>query len=314
MLYLLLGILFLWLGSDFTIKAAKDIAIRLNITYTLVGLTIISIGTSLPEIFTNIIAGIKTTHGLEASGVAVGTNIGSCVTQITLILGLTALIGTMYTTKQILRRDGRMVLVAIAAMFFSGLDGYVSKTEGLLLCIAYISYIIFISKRDHVYIKKEFRKANYGPFITIVMLILGITMLILGSKLVVENAIAIANKFNLQQSFIGIMIIGLGTGLPELSTALTGILKKAEDISLGTLIGSNITDPMFSLGSGALISGFGVEKNLLYFDLPYWFFATIVALLLMKRKMRIGKEDRKKGILLIILYIIFVIIKIKFFI
>jgi cation:H+ antiporter len=144
-------------------------------------------------------------------------------------------------------------------------------------------------------------------------MILGLTMLIFGSKFVVENALAIADIYGFAQSFVGVLIIGVGTGLPELSTALKGILRKAQGISLGTLIGSNITDPMLSLGSGALLSGFLVDKNLLYFDIPYWFFVTSIALILLKSKMRIGKEDRRQGMILISLYIIFLFLKIRFF-
>jgi len=317
-LLLLTGIIFLWFGSDLVVEAAKKLAKKFNISHALIGLTIISIGTSLPEIFTNILSGIKNIKGIEASGVAIGTNIGSCLTQITLILGVTALIGTMYTTKKILYRDGIMVLVAIAAMFFFGLNGWVSRLEGIILIVGYFIYLFFISKDAKIVqnIRAEMHShkiEEINPFISMTLICVGIGLLIFGSKFVVDNALQIANRFGLAQSFIGVMIIGVGTCLPELSTALKGILKDAHAISLGTLIGSNITDPMFSLGSGALISGFFVEKNLLLFDIPFWFFATVIALLLLKRNMKIGKEDRKEGIMLILLYIIFVFIKIKFF-
>jgi cation:H+ antiporter len=318
-IFLLTGIFFLWLGSDFVVESARNLAKKFKISHALVGLTIISIGTSLPEIFTNIFSGIKKLSGINASGIAVGTNIGSDVTQITLILGLTALIGTMYTTKHTVRRDGLMILVSIIAMFIMGFDGVITRLEGVILFFSYIIYLIYISREAHLLkkINREIHNRHSRHKIKttnqLCIFIIGLALLIFGTKLVVENAIFLADKLGLAQSFIGIMIIGVGTGLPELSTAIRGVLRNAQGISLGTLIGSNITDPLFSLGSGAMIAGFNFDKNLIYFDLPFWFLASIVALYLIHKKMKIGKEDRKEGLILIFLYIIFVIIKIKFF-
>ena len=97
---LFLGIVCLWGGATLVVESSKRLAARFNVSQTLVGLTIISIGTSLPEIFTNIASGLKTSQGIQASGIAVGTNIGSCLTQITFILGATAIVGTIYATKK----------------------------------------------------------------------------------------------------------------------------------------------------------------------------------------------------------------------
>ena len=117
------------------------------------------------------------------------------------------------------------------------------------------------------------------------------------------------------QSFIGIMIIGVGTGLPELSTAIRAIFKNAGGISIGTLIGSNITNQMFSLPIGAMAAGVGLifDKNLLFFDIPFWFIASIIALILFKTGMKIGKEDKREGLTLVGLYVLFVFLKLRFF-
>ena len=144
----------------------------------------------------------------------------------------------------------------------------------------------------------------------------GIALLVYASEFVVKNALQLADIWKVSESFIGVMIIGVGTGLPELSTAITAIFRKAGDISIGTLIGSNITDPMFSLGLGAIAAGTTgliFEKNLLFFDIPFWFIASVIALLLFRSNMKIGKEDKKEGLILIGLYALFVFLKIKFF-
>ena len=326
LIFFVIGLLGLWLGSTLVVEFSKRLALRFNISQTLIGLTVISIGTSLPEIMTNIMSGLKISSGgvqsVAASGIAIGTNIGSDLTQITFILGVTAIIGTIYASKKTLFRDGGMVLLSIVLVFIFGLTGgRFSFFEGITVVVLYIIYLYVISKDDHV-LDKISNEMNYehghkkekkGMLKDSFFVAVGIGILIYASHLVVSGALELSELWGVSESFIGVMIVGVGTGLPELSTAITGILKKADGISLGTLIGSNITDPMFSLGLGAIASGsFGLlfEKNLLFFDIPYWFIVSIIAFLLLGRKMKLG---RKEGIALLSFYVLFVILKIRFF-
>ena len=315
-----LGIILLWFGAEFVIEATKKLARKFHIPEMAIALTVISVGTSLPEIFTNITSGLKVRQGIDASGIAIGTNIGSDITQITLILGLTALLGTMYATKKTIYRDGGMVLFSIIAFFYVGIDGRISQLEGVVFVAIYLIYLYFISRDAHVNfesIRNGVADNNHNKDVKILVqfffMAVGIALLIYGAEFVVNNALAIADTFGLAQSFLGVLIIGVGTALPEFSTAIRGILKKSEDISLGTLIGSNVTDPLFSTGLGAMVAGFSFPKDLLFFDIPFWFIASLIALLLIHKKMRIGNEDKKEGIILIMLFVIFVILKVRFF-
>lgn len=315
LLLLIVGLVGLWLGSLLVVESAKNIAKILGISQTLIGLGIISIGTSLPEIATNIKSGL-----VKASGIAIGTNLGSDIMQITFILGITAVIGTIIATKGIIKRDGFMVLGAIVLMFLIGITGYkVTRIEGIILIVLYLAYIFYISRKERFFVKlgkkigDNFSKHKSEGLKDIVMMIFGIAILIYAADFVVNHALKLADYWGVAQSFIGVMIIGVGTGLPELSTAITGIFRKAHGISLGTLIGSNITNPMFSLGFGAIASGsFGLifEKNLLFFDIPFLFIASVVALLLLGKNMKL---ERKEGFVLLGLYALFVFFKIKFF-
>jgi len=144
---------------------------------------------------------------------------------------------------------------------------------------------------------------------------LGIAILIFASDLVVGSALILAEVWGVTQSFVGVMIVGVGTGLPELSTAIRAIFKKAGGISLGTLIGSNITDPLFALPVGAMAAGVGLtfDKNLLFFDIPFWFIASIIALCMFCKGMKMGKEKKKDGFILIGIYLLFVFLKLTFF-
>ena len=323
LIFLIIGIIALYLGSGYVVESAKNIAKKLRISHVLIGLTIISIGTSIPEIMTNLFAGLKVRLGIEASGIAVGTNIGSDITQITFILGLTALFGTMYATKKLLRRDFPMILFSIIAVFVVGITGFkVSFIEGVILLLIYLIYLYYISK-DEKFAGKiiggldhKNKNGERGFFKDVLLMALGIAILIFASDFVVTSALKLSEIWGVAQSFIGVMIIGVGTGLPELSTAIRAIFKKAGGISIGTLIGSNITDPMLSLPIGAMAAGsigLNFDKNLLFFDIPFWFIVSIIALLLFRRSMKIGKGDRKEGLVLIGLYVLFVFLKLKFF-
>ncbi len=333
--FVLIGIAGLYFGADYVVESAKNIAEKLKISHTLVGLTIISIGTSIPEIMTNLVSGLKIRQGIDASGIAVGTNIGSDVTQITFILGLTALFGTMYASKKLFRRDGPMVLFSIIAVFIAGITGFVvGFWEGLVMLLIYFAYLYFTSEHERVigkiydkltdwskidkrrYIRSVLERAfKRGYIADAVLMTLGMIILVFASDLVVGSALELTEVWGVAQSFVGVMVVGVGTGLPELSTAIRAAFKNAGGISLGTLIGSNITDPMFALPVGAMAAGVGLnfDRNLLLFDLPFWFIVTIIALTFFAVNKKVGKENKVHGSVLIMLYILFVFLKIRFF-
>jgi len=324
LLFLGLGLVGLFIGSSLVVEAVKKLSSAFGISQTFIGLTVISIGTSLPEIATNISAGLE-----GASGIAVGTNIGSCLTQITLIFGLTGLIGHLYGKKGLIKRDGSMVLIAILMMFLVGAfvsnstaDNVITWYEGLVLILVYIAYLTYLFRKEGfrkkvitgIHYRHIFKKEKLEDLKNVFFMIIGICVLVYASHVVVQNAMKLADVWDVAESFVGVMIIGVGTGLPELSTAIRAVMKKAGDISVGTLIGSNITDPLFSLGAGALAAGSAglvFEKNLLYFDVPFWFIATIIALFFLWRK---GRLEKKESVALLLLYAVFVFMKIKYFI
>lgn len=323
-LFLLLGLVFLVGGAIITVNTSKKLAKAFGISEIVIGLTVISIGTSLPEIAVNIKTGLAKLAGaaVGTSGIAIGTNIGSCLAQITLILGITGLIVHVKIDKKTLWIDGTAVLIAIIAFFivarfFGNSNGefIITQLEGFILILLYIGYLWYTTKVGHIKkkiaeVEGDLRIKTNIP-LNILFSVLGIGLLIYGAGLVVSKATILAEQLGVSQAFIGVMIIGVGTALPELTIAIIGVLKKSNGISIGTLIGSNITDPLLSLGSGAVIAGFTVSKSLLFFDIPFWFFATVLALLLIRRnKLTLFRGE---ALTLILTYGLFVFLKLKFF-
>ena len=302
---LILALILIWISASIIVEYAKKIAKAFNISEAFIGLTILSIGTSLPEIFTHIMASINILNGIESSGIAVGTNIGSNIIQITLILGVIALLTKVKTDNKILKMDYPIMLGAILFLFFLSLNQYIGRIEGFFLVSAYIIFIVWLSKKEKI-IKKNPHKLELFHFLS---LIVGFALLIISAKSVVNNAVSLSQIWGVSESLIGVLIIGTATALPELTTALIAILRGSTSMSLGTLIGSNITNPLFALGIGAMISGYTIDASILWYDLPFWFFISLLAMLFFKRKMLL---EKKEAITLIIFYIAYAILRIKY--
>lgn len=307
--FVFLGVLGLWFGSDIAVSAAKRIASMLNISGLIVGLTIASVGTSLPEIFTNVMAGFSTLQGADASGIAVGNIIGSDLAQITLLLGIVGMIATLHISKRSLRRDGGMMLVALILMFVVCVDGYVNQIEGAFLVIIYLLYLGLLLRQEEVIEKMQSHRGEGSLLLQTLKCLAGIVVVVYAANLAVENGVSLAEYMGISSSLIG-LFIGLGTSIPELSVSIRALTKGSGTLSLGNLIGSNITDPLLSFGLGATIAGVKVAPEILRFDFVYWIVATLIALLMLFNHMDLNKKESS---VLILLYLLFMYLRVVFF-
>lgn len=312
--YILAGLVGLWWGSDFAVEAARSIAKKLRVSDLIIGLTITSIGTSLPEISTNVIAGLSTRAGVDASGIAVGNIIGSNLGQITLLLGIAGLMATLTIPRRSLRRDGMMLFMAIVLMYITAVDGFVSRAEGGLLVIAYLGYLLLILDQERLKTRnsRHRRKAggrDYAITRDSIKTLVGLIVVVYSAQLVVEKGVSAALSYGIEESVIG-LFVGLGTSIPELTVSIRAIAKHAGELSLGNLIGSNITDPLLSFGLGASIAGVTVPEIVLKFDFPFWMVSTLIALLLLYNHLNL---NRKESSILILLYALFMYTRLTFF-
>ncbi|OYT27884.1 MAG: hypothetical protein B6U97_00295 [Candidatus Altiarchaeales archaeon ex4484_96] len=308
--YITLGLLGLWFGSDIVVDNARTIAKSLGVSELLIGLSITSIGTSLPEISTNISAGFSTAAGVDASGIAVGNIIGSELSQITIILGIAGFMATLSTTRRSLRRDGFMMLSALLLMYLVCFDGFVSRGEGAFLVIIYLTYLAFLFFDEGIVSKLSSHEGLGRNFLyKIILLFVGVVIIIYSADVIVEKGVLLADKLSITESLIG-LFIGFGTSIPELSVTVKAVTKKANSLSLGNLMGSNITDPLLSFGLGAVVGGFTVSQSVLAYDFVYWGVATVIALLLLFNHLNL---NRKESSVLIVLYLFFMYSRIVFF-
>jgi cation:H+ antiporter len=304
-IYLILGILGLWCVTELLMKSTGIISDKLKISQSFIGLTILSIGTTLPELGTHIITSINVLKGHDLSGIALGANIGSNICQITLILGVTALFLTIYAKKEFIKRDYSIMLGSIALLFIFSLDNVITRTEGFILAALYLLYIYYLGKVEHFVLKVEKAKKNTRVINHFFLIMLYMALLLLLSDIVVSNMHNIAVGLGMADSMIAALLLGFGTALPEFTIAVAAIRHNMRELSIGVLVGSNITNPLFAVGIGALISTYSVDKAILFFDIPIWFIVSIVPLLFLIK----GRINKIEAISLILLYAVYVYVR-----
>ena len=305
-LLLLFGLFGLWFGTKLVIDGALGIAKRYNLSHSFVGIAILAVGTDLPEVFVTLKASLLQLQGIPSSGIITGNAIGSCFSQITLILGIAGLFLKFTMAKKDLVRDGLALIGSIVFLFIFGKDGTISRGEGLLMLLIYIVYYLFLIQSASNHGDDSSSGKDFSKRILAILLLGGLVVLVFSSHLVVSNAMIIASKWGVEQSFVGIVIIGLGTSLPELAVSVGAALKKSASLSVGNVIGSNIFDGLIPIGLGGVISTVTIESNLLQFDLPLLLLYTVVVLYFLKTKRGISTFE---GGILVALFFIYLAIK-----
>lgn len=244
---LALGFSMLVKGADWFVDGTSGMARKLGIPQLVVGLTIVAMGTSTPEAAVSITAALK-----NNAGIAIGNVIGSNILNILIILGVTAVITTVAIQKSTLYVEIPYMLVVTIVLILMGLDGKVSRIEGILLWgmfLIYLAYLYYLAKKG----KEEKEKVEESIWKLIVSAILGGVIVVWGSDITVDAATKIAQILGMSERFIGLTIVALGTSLPELVTSVTAARKGNADIAIGNIVGSNIFNILFVIGTAALI-------------------------------------------------------------
>ena len=259
-LLLCLGFVFLVKGADFFVNGAAGIAAKLGIPQLIVGLTIVAMGTSLPE------AAVSITSGLKGNaGITIGNVVGSNIMNVFVILGITAVITNVAIQKSTLYYEiPFMILVTFLMIFFGMTRQAVSFVEGVIfwiLFIAFLAYLFVMSKKNKV--SEEEAQCDMSYLKCIISIIAGGIMVVWGSDLVVDSASAIARTFGMSERFIGLTIVAFGTSLPELVTSVTAAKSGNVGIAIGNIVGSNIFKILFVIGTTALICNVPFESKFL---------------------------------------------------
>lgn len=255
---LVLGFAMLIKGADWFVGGASGIAGRLGIPQIVIGLTIVAFGTSAPEAAVSITAALK-----DNAGITIGNIVGSNILNILLILGLTAVIAPLAVKKNTLRFEMPFLIGVSIVLLVTGLLGnIISLNDGIvmwLFFIAFFVYLIQVSKSERRNLTPEQKEAEDAKpkgklWLMILLTCAGLALVILGSDLTVNSATYIAKTFGMSDRLIGLTIVAFGTSLPELVTSIIAARKKMSDIAIGNIVGSNIFNILFVVGTTALIT------------------------------------------------------------
>ena len=300
---IIIGFALLILGADWLVDGASNIAKKFHIPEIIIGLTIVSIGTSMPELF------VSTTSALDGfSDMAIGNVIGSNMCNLLLILGISTIIKPVKFQKETMIYEIPMCLVfTIIFIIMCNTGATITRTESIILMILFImfiSYTIFMGKKQSNIAKQKKKKKKIevkSILKDIVIIVLGIVALKIGGDLTVNNAVKIAEIFKVSEKIIALTILAVGTSLPELVTSVTAAIKGNSDIAIGNIIGSNIFNMLLIIGVSAFI------KPIIYnfsfnIDLSILVIATIVLALFPVIPPK-NKMSRANGIIYFLMYI-----------
>lgn len=309
-------------GAEHVVDKLTSIAEYYDIPDIVIAMSIVSIGTSLPELMSHMVASAGILSGsLDyqiASATVLGANIGSDVVQQTLVVGIVVLAFVWMGEKNVFRFSDRFLKLDYAPMIGTTLmtmvlawDGVLSRLDGLVLFGSFLGYMYFL-----YHTRQERLNHDTSPSQNIrwdaVIAVIALTTVLASAHILLKVTEIIVHQTGLGGSLIGVMTLGIASALPELFTAIEGIRQKASGIALGTLIGSNITNPLLAIGLGSILSTYWVPRPLVLWDLPMETFtaAMLLGYLLFVSDRKLGY---KGALYLIGLYLFYVIVRFMYF-
>jgi len=304
-------------SADFFVEGAKGLARRAGMAEVVIGLTIVSIGTSLPEILVTATSAAGAVEDPALMDLAIGNIYGSILVQITLVLGIVVVFKPLDIRPAWLRRDGLLMLISV--LLLTGLlweGGGISRIEGAILCLIYVLYLIWVLSDTEKITDDELEaegikssaEFSWSGAAYMVMVIIGLVMAVYSANQLVEYAATMAYKLNVPHAIVGSTVTGLGTSLPELTVAMVAV-RKSQGVAIGTLIGSNITDPLLSIGIAAMITPMSLTETSYDLTMHLIIPLTILGVTLCLAMMWTGfRFSRLEGGILIAFYLMFLIL------
>ncbi|MBW4465000.1 MAG: calcium/sodium antiporter [Pegethrix bostrychoides GSE-TBD4-15B] len=305
---LILGLVLLVIGAEALVRGASNLATVVGISPLVIGLTIVAYGTSAPEM------AVSTMTSLSGDAdIAVGNVVGSNIFNVLFILGISAWVTPLIVAQQLIRLDVPIMIGTSVLAFVFGLDGTISRVDGIILfglAVLYTLFLIYQSRKEtNAQVQAEYeqfgqdaRRSPVGLLVNVGYILGGLVMLVIGSRWLVDGATAIARSLGVNELVIGLTIVAAGTSLPELATSVVASIRGERDIAVGNVVGSNIFNILAVLGLAGIVApnGVNVATEAIQFDIPVMIAVAFACLPIFISDNLIARWE---GILFVIYYI-----------
>ena len=303
---ILFGVILLSQGGDLLTKSSVDISFKLSIPKIIIGMTVVSFATSAPELIVSLNA---TLDGLP--NFAIGNVLGSNIANIGLVLGIITIIYPISLKQRFYNTDFPLLIMSTFLFYYViYTESQISRVEGIILVIAItliLFYLFFYQKNDQSEFSEKLDKDKISIFKSFLYILFSGSLLWLGSETLIKSSVSVANKLEISERIISITMVAIGTSVPELAASIVASLKKQNDLSIGNLIGSNIFNLLVVIGiTSSIIPINGIDKSIINNDMLWVVLFSVIIFPLAY----LGKRNiltRKKGIILLALYLIFII-------
>jgi len=304
LIFIFLGFLLLVVGGEFIVRSSVALSFRFNISKFVIGMTVVSFATSLPELIVSVNAAIN-----DSPSIAINNVIGSNIANIGLVLALVAVLSNISVDKKFFKRDWPwMFFLSIVLSLFLYTGNILDKLEGIILISILILFIINVLKKSNVnetYNDVDDKLSLASNFKIFIWLIISSFALYYGSEFLVDGAVNFAKQISISEAVISVTIIAIGTSIPELAASLVAIAKNEKGISVGNLIGSNIFNIGSVLGITSIIKNIPVAQEIIQRDI-FWMLLFAILIIILSILPEKNKISKYKGVIMLVCYFIFI--------
>jgi cation:H+ antiporter len=302
------GIIMLYFGSEWMVDGAKRLAFRLGVTPFVVGLTVVAFGSSAPECVTSLVSS-------STPDIIIGNIVGSNIANVGLAIGLAALISPLAAKYSTIKFEMISMIVSVLIVAFMALFGYIGFIDGVILVAALFIfvYLVYIFKKDDkegqaAYDTGEEEKddgKSSNLVFSCIMIVVGLVVLYFGAKFFISGATDLAKIIGVSDLLIGLLVVAVGTSLPELCICLVASYRGENDLAVSNIVGSIVFNSFFALGIGALVTNVPITQSMMMFHIPVMILMTVLMYAMVRLKNNIS---RPMGALLVAIYVAYVVI------
>jgi len=303
---LVFGLVGLWVGTLLAVRGAVGLSERFGLSHGFIGLAVLAVGTDLPELVVAIDGALKEVGGVDASGMIVGSAVGSAIVQGSVVLGIAGLVGYLPAGPRMIRRYGTTLLLSVgltAALFYDGVAG---RVDGLVMILVYGLYFAALFRLERT--EEDVAELPVPSRLSATQAtVIGLGVVVLCAHMVIEGGVALAEMLGMSQTLLAVIFVSAGTSLPELALSVRAAAERHGSLSVGNVIGSNIFDLLVPVGVAATIHPLRVSRDTVYYDLPAVALVTLVLGFFLTRRRGL---QRREAVVLIVIYLGYVVLRV----